>query len=113
MSLKQEIIALEEELRLAELVPDPKFFEKYLDDEALMDGQKLKSKIVEAHKPGSEHKFTKVTMSDFNFIEHGSAVVVTCVGNYEGPKWSGEMKFMRVWLKKNGEWKIIAASTLK
>jgi len=110
----KEIADLEEKLRQAELGPDPAFFEQYLDDDALIDGQKLKSRVVEAHRPTSKApKFTSVKMSDFEFHDHGEAVVVKCRGDYESPQWSGTMISMRVWLKKRGEWKIIAASTLK
>lgn len=111
MSVIEEIMQLEEKLRLAELAPDPSFFETHLADEALLDGQKLKSRVVEAHKPGTEYKFTKVDMSDFTIIDHGEAAVVTCIGKYIGPKWSGSMKFMRVWLKKNNQWQIVAGTT--
>jgi hypothetical protein len=52
-------------------------------------------------------------MSDFSFVDHGSAVVVTCKGIYEGAKWSGTLGFMRVWLKKDGHWKIVAGSVSK
>jgi hypothetical protein len=98
-------------LRLAELGPDPNFFQEVLADDAVLDGQKMKSKIVEAHRPGQGPKFTKVEMSDFQFVDQVPAVVVTCVGIYEGPQWSGTLKFMRVWLKKDEKWKIIAGST--
>ena len=113
MSVKAEIMALEEKLRIAELGPDPKFFEEHLHDDVMLDGQKLKSKVVEAHRPQSQHKFDKVTMSDFEIIEYDNAAVVKCTGHYEGAKWSGSMKFMRVWLKTENGWKIIAGSTLQ
>jgi len=113
MSNIDEIRRMEEGLRQAELGPDPAFFEKVLDDDALLDGKKLKSMVVEAHRPGSKApKFTKVEMSGFEFTDHGGAVVVTCKGDYQGPQWSGTLHFMRVWLKKDGQWKIVAGSTL-
>ena len=59
------------------------------------------------HQPGAGPKFTRVEMSDFNYVNHGSAVVVTCKGTYQGPKASASLKFMRVWLKKPEGWKII------
>jgi len=37
----------------------------------------------------------------------GPAVVLTCEGDYEGPQFRGTLKFMRVWLKQDGRWKII------
>ena len=114
-SVATEIAALEERLRLAELGPDPTFFEEALADDAVLvaqDGQPslAKSKVVEAHQPGKGPKFTRVEMSDMRILDHGTAAVVTCVGTFEGPQFSGTLKFMRVWLKKNNRWQIIAGS---
>lgn len=115
MSTREEIMHLEERLRQAELGPDPSFFEEHLADDAMLDGQQLKAKVVDAHRPGSGkgQKFTKVEMRNFVLVEHGPSMVVTCEGVYEGPQFSGTLKFMRVWLKEGGHWKIIAASTLR
>jgi hypothetical protein len=110
MSSHDEILVLEEELRQAELGPDPAFFERRLADDAVLDGELAKSKVVAAHQPGGSAKFTRVAMSDFRLLEHGPAVVVTCTGVYEGPSGSHTLDFMRVWLKQNGEWQIIAGS---
>jgi hypothetical protein len=113
MSSIQEIMQLEERLRQAELGPDPGFFEEHLADDAVVDGQQLKSRIVDAHRPGGQgQKFTKVEMSDFALVDHDSVVVVTCRGLYEGPGASHALRFMRVWLKEDGRWRIVAASTL-
>ena len=54
--------------------------------------------------------FTKVEMRDLQITDHGMAAIVTCTGTYEGPQWSGTLKFMRVWLKRDGQWRIIAGS---
>jgi Domain of unknown function (DUF4440) len=113
MSTVDEITALEERLRQAELGPDPAFFEEILADDLLIDGQRAKAKIVAAHQPGAGPKFTRVEMSDFEIVDHGTAAVVTCTGRYESPQWSGTLKFMRVWLKRDGRWQIIAGSMLK
>jgi hypothetical protein len=119
MSVHEEILALEEQLRLAELGPDPAFFERRLADDTVLDGQLAKSKVVAAHQPGGPAKFTKVEMSDFRLLEHGPAVVVTCSGVYEGPHGfprrgsrsaSHTLKFMRVWLKRGTDWQLIAGS---
>ncbi len=111
MTNLDEIKALEESLRLAELGPDPAFFERILADEALLDGQRAKAKVVQAHQPGGTAKFTRVTMSDFEFVDHGSAVVVLCRGLYENPKGNVSLKFLRVWLKKGAGWQIVAGTT--
>ena len=109
---------LEERLRLAELGPDPKFFEEMLDDNVVLvseDGQAFlaKGKVVGAHQPGAGPKFTRVEMSDMKIIDQGTAAVVTCRGIYEGPNSRVSLKFMRVSLKKNNRWKIVAGSISK
>jgi hypothetical protein len=76
------------------------------------DGQPVfaKSKVVEAPQPGRGPTFTRVEMSDMKILDHGAAAVVTCQGTYEGPQSSATLKFMRVWLKKNNRWQIVAGS---
>jgi hypothetical protein len=108
-----EVKELEERLRLAELAPDPDFFEDALADDAVLDGELDKKKVVEAHRPGQGNKFTKVEMTDCTYRDHGSAVVVTCLGTYEGPQWSGTLRFVRVWVKKGFRWQIVAGSTIR
>jgi uncharacterized protein (TIGR02246 family) len=113
-----EIRALEERLRLAELGPDPNFFAEALADDAVLVDENgrpafAKSKVVEAHQPGHGPKFTSVEMSDLQIVDHGDAAVVTCRGAYEGEGVSVTLKFMRVWLKKDGRWQIIAATVSK
>jgi hypothetical protein len=114
-TVQTEIAALEERLRLAELGPDPAFFEDVLADNAVLvaqDGQPFfaKSKVVEAHRPGKRPKFTRVEMTDMKIVDHGTAAVVTCRGVYEGTGSSATLKFMRVWVKKNNRWQIVAGS---
>jgi hypothetical protein len=113
MSTHDEIVALEERLRQAELGPDPAFFEAMVADDALIDGLRIKDKIVAAHRPGGGPNFTRVETSDMEIADYGTAAVVTCTGTYEGAEWSGTLKFMRVWHKRNRRWQIIAASILK
>ena len=115
MSAIDEVMKLEEQLRQAELGPNPTFFEEYLADDVVLDGQQLKARVVEAHRPDAKDapKFRKVEMSDFKTVEHGPAVVVTCQGHYEGDQFTGTLKFMRVWLKEGDRWRIIAGSTVQ
>jgi len=112
MSVREEILALEEQLRQAELGPDAAFFERVLADDVVLDGQLAKSKVVEAHRPTGTAKFTNVEMSDLTVHEHEHAAVVTCTGKYEGPKASHTLQFMRVWLKTPAGWRIIAGSVV-
>jgi ketosteroid isomerase-like protein len=110
-----EIEALEERLRQAELGPDPRFFEESLADDAVLvaeDGTAsfAKAMVVQAHQPGVAPKFTRVEMTDLNIVDHGNAAVVTGKGTYEGPSGVATLKFMRVWLTRDGRWQIIAGS---
>jgi Domain of unknown function (DUF4440) len=88
-TVQNEIAALEKRLRLAELGPDPRFFEEALADDAVIVSQEgaffAKSKVVEAHRPGKGLKFTRVEMSDMRIVAHGTAAVVMCKGTYEVP----------------------------
>jgi hypothetical protein len=112
VSAIDEVMQLEEQLRQAEIEPNPRFFSEYLADDVVLDGQQLKARVVEAHRPESKSpKFRKVEMSDFKTVEHGPAVVVTCQGHYEGDQFTGTLKFMRVWLKEGNRWQVIAGST--
>ena len=112
---RDEITALEERLRQAELGPDPRFFEEALADDVVLVGQDgqpffAKRKVVEAHQPGNGPKFTRVEMSDLQIVDHGAAAVVTCKGTFESAQSSVTLKFMRVWAKKNNRWQIVAGS---
>ena len=114
-TVADEIRRLEERLRQAELGPDPDVFEELLADDAILVDQegraaRAKRKVVEAHRPGKGPKFTAVETSDMQIVDHGSAAVVTCTGRFTGPQFSGVLKFMRVWVKKNGRWQIVAGS---
>jgi hypothetical protein len=115
MGAVEEIRQLEERLRQAELGPDPGFFEEYLADDAVVDGEAQKTRIIEAHRPqpGQGPKFTKVEMSDFAFVDHQTAVIVTCQGVFDGPGAHQMLRFLRVWLKKPDGWRIVAASTVQ
>jgi ketosteroid isomerase-like protein len=114
MSTRSEILELEEQLRQAELGPDPMFFERALADDVVFVGPKgqppmTKAFVVQAHQPGAGPKFTRVEMTDMEIVEHGDAAVVTCKGTYESPNGSFTLGFMRVWFKRDGRWQIIAA----
>jgi ketosteroid isomerase-like protein len=112
-TVQSEITSLEERLRVAELGPDPQFFEEALADDAVFvspDGATAfaKRKVVAAHQPGQGPKFTRVEMRDMKIIDHGTAAVVTCEGTFEGPRSTITLRFMRVWVKKHNRWQIIA-----
>jgi ketosteroid isomerase-like protein len=116
-NVRQEIAALEERLRQAELGPDAQVFEELLADDVLLLDQHgtaafAKRKVIEAHRPGKGPKFTAVDITELQIVDHGNAAVVTCTARFTGPQFTGALKFMRVWLKKDGHWQIVAGSII-
>jgi len=115
VSVRDEIEAMEEQLRQAELGPDPSVFEHVLADDAVLvsngDPAFAKRQVVEAHQPGTGPKFTRVELTDLSIVEQGpAAAVVTGKATYEAPGGAFTMKFLRVWLKKDDRWQIVAGS---
>ena len=113
-SAENEVRECEEQLRKAELGPDPTVFETLLDEHMILVADEKISRpkkyIVEAHQPGKGQKFERVEVSNMEIVDHGNVAVVTCTGDFEGPKGRFAMKFMRVWAKKPDGWRIIAGS---
>ncbi len=115
MFIVDEIVVFEERLRAAELVPDPTVFDELLADDVILVAENghpffAKQKVVDAHRGGGAPKFTRVEMRDQQVVDHGGAAVVTCTGTYEGPHGSATLRFMRVWVRKGGNWRIVAGS---
>jgi hypothetical protein len=113
-AVQTEIAALEEGLRRAELGPDAEFFDRVLADNVALiseDGERFtKTQVVDAHRPGKGSPFTRVDMSEIVILDHGPVAVVTCTGAYEGPQFTGALRFLRVWQKTDNRWQIIAAA---
>jgi hypothetical protein len=113
-TLMDEILSLEEDLRQAELAPDPAFFDRVLRDDTVFvtNGQVSYAKpvVLASHQPGAGPKFRRVEMSDLKIVDHGDLAIVTCEGTYENDQSTFTLKFMRVWAKPDGRWQIVAAA---
>jgi hypothetical protein len=117
-TVQNEITHLEERLREAELGPDPAVFEELLDDNVVLTDEEgrpffAKRKVVEAHRPGRGPKFTRVDVANVQIVDHGVAAVVTCTGTFEGPQGTFSLNFLRVWVRKDGKWRVVAGSVSK
>ena len=112
-TLRSEVAALEERLRVAELGPDQRTFDELLADDVVLVAQDgapfTKAMVVQAHDAGPGQKFTRVDVSELEIVDHGSTAVVTCRTQYHTRERSFTLKMMRVWLRSDG-WKIIAAA---
>lgn len=116
VSVEREIADLEERLRLADLKPDPVFFQNHLDDQMVLmvDGDicshSPKAYIVDKHQPGKAPKFDRVEISDLKILDQAGTAIVTGFGSYEGPDGKFAMNFMRIWVRKTEGWRIVAGS---
>jgi len=119
-TIEQEIRVYEEELRQADASPEPDtsaILDKYLADDVLMHGPKgeslgnAKAFILEAHRPPKKQAFDEVKLSDMKVkVLNENVAVVTCRGDYRIQGQSFALRFLRVWSKVGGEWKIVAGS---
>ncbi len=115
-SVENEIAELEELLRLADLRPDPGFFQRHLDDQMVLmvDGDiwshSPKAYIVDRHQPGKAQKFDRVEIMERKILDQGGTAIVTGFAKYEGPDGMLAMNFMGIWARKPDGWKIVAGS---
>ena len=114
-AVHDEIAALEERLRLAELAPDPAFFEAILADDVVLSQNGntglTKQDVVAGHQPAGGPKFTSVETRDLKIVAHGDTAIATCEGVFTPPgNKAVSLHMLRVWQKRAGGWQIIAAS---
>ncbi|HNB23215.1 MAG TPA: nuclear transport factor 2 family protein [Candidatus Melainabacteria bacterium] len=115
-NVEYEIAELEEQLRQADLKPNQNFFQNHLDDQMVLmvDGDicshSPKAYIVDKHHPAKAQRFDRVEITEMKILEQGDTAVVTGFANYEGPDGRFSMNFMRIWVKKEDGWKIVAGS---
>jgi len=118
-SVRSEIAALEERLRLAELGPDPAFFQSTLSDDVVLtqNGNLVltKQQVVDGHQPPrGGRKFIDVQTRHLRIAEHGQTAIVTCEGVFTTPDRNAvSLRVMRVWHRTADGWKIIAASIFR
>ena len=113
-SVDKEILAIEEQLRVAQLNADSASVEHLLDDRMLLlsDSKPFfaKARLMEMYAPASGRRFTSVEWKDVQIIHYGEAAVVICRGEYRTTQSLVRLGFMRLWLKRAGEWKLIAGT---
>ena len=113
-SVETQIQTLEERLRLAQLRCDQAALDELLDDRMLLlsDGQPFfaKTRLMEMYAPGSGKHFTSVQWKNTKIINFGQAAVVICRGEYIAEQFRISLEFMRLWLHKSDQWKLIAGT---
>jgi uncharacterized protein (TIGR02246 family) len=114
-NVKQEVRALADQTAEANLKGDASFFEKYYADDAVIvhsDGKtSTKAQEIRALKFG-EVKYESYNVHHVQIRVYGNTAVVTSLltfkGVINGKPYSGDVRTTRVWVKRKGDWKLVA-----
>ncbi len=112
---KNEILAVEEKLKLAMLSSDVDALDELLSPGLIFTnhlGQVIsKQNDLEAHRKG-DFKINKLSLSDQVMKFSGEVAIVSVLtnisGSYKGQPTSANFRFTRVWGKESGAWQISA-----
>jgi len=118
--MKEEIIKLEEELRLAMIANDVNKLNGLISDSLSFispDGSVVTKEIdLEAHR-NKIQKITKLNPSEqkINFIDNVAIVTVKMYieGCFLENPIDGNYRYIRIWMKQDNNWQVIAGSTTK
>lgn len=115
-AVEREILDLEERLKQADIVSDPEFLDEVLIDGFYFTGPGgaiyTKEQILQAHHPAGAQKFSRFETSDIRVREFGDTVIVTLRLDMTVQDHDYAFRYTRVWLKRDGRWKIVAASAV-
>jgi uncharacterized protein (TIGR02246 family) len=114
-TVEQQIKALQAQLTQAFLKSDTTFFEKYFADDytAIYAAGKLytKAQVIENFKSGAT-KYESIDEREAKIRTYGDTAVVNSLfsvkGVTNGKPFSGDIRNTRVWVKQNGDWKLVA-----
>jgi ketosteroid isomerase-like protein len=112
---QQRILALDQELNKAAVQGDLKFFAAVMPDNYVgvaPNGMILQKSMIAAHYQAGTLRYESVTDSDVQIRLHGDCAVLTAVATVKGrdgdTDLSGVYRIMRVFLRHDADWQIIA-----
>jgi len=115
-----EIIELEEELRLAMLNSDIKILDELIDDSltfVIPDGKIITKQMDLDGHIAKIQTTEELSPSEQTVQIHNDCAVVTVnmklVGSYNKIDISGQYRYLRVWSKRNKDWKVVAGSVVQ
>ena len=113
-TVEQQINTLLPQLKQAILKSDTDFFEKYYADDyiAIHGNGALTTKAQEiADFKSGATKYESIETRETKIRTYGDTVVVNWLGSikatFDGKPYSGDVRNTRVWVKKDGNWKIV------
>lgn len=112
---KQKILALDRDLNQAAVQGDLKFFATVMPDNYVgvaPNGMILQKSMIAAHYQAGTLHYESVTDSDVQIRLHGDCAVLTAVATVKGrdgdSDLSGTYRILRVFLRHEADWQIIA-----
>ncbi|OLE53524.1 MAG: hypothetical protein AUG51_12605 [Acidobacteria bacterium 13_1_20CM_3_53_8] len=119
-NVEQGIRQLENERREALLHNDAAYFERVLAEDYMGTNQagqvSNKAQTVANTRSGNPH-FDSLSYNDLNVRIYGNTAVVsgraTIKGQDNGQDISGQARFLRVYVKRQGRWQLVAFSTTR
>lgn len=117
--MKEEIIKLEEELRLAMLASDVEKLDELISDSLMFIAPNgivaTKQMDLDIHRSGAQ-KMTKLTPSEQKIQFFDNCAIVTVKMEVEGiigeSHISRDYRYTRTWAKINNKWQIIAGAVV-
>jgi ketosteroid isomerase-like protein len=114
-SVEQAVMQLEEELRVAITKGDMKAYGRLVSDDYVYTNQdavvRTKAQMVSAYASGSI-KYESAKFDEIKVHAYGDTVVVTgrntAKGTDNGKDFSGQFRYTRVYVKRQGTWQMVA-----
>ncbi|MCI4320373.1 MAG: nuclear transport factor 2 family protein [Thermoplasmata archaeon] len=117
--MEEEILALEERLRLGDASSEPDtsaIFDELLADEVLFvqeNGNSVgKAGVLRGHRPPRKRSFTKVVNSEVAVRDLGSVVAVSCRTDYSLEDRTFAFRALRLWAKVGAEWRVAVVALI-
>lgn len=119
MGVREEVLALEERLRLGDASPEPDtspIFDELLADDVLFvqDGGNSvgKAGVLRGHRPPRKRTFTRVENSEFEVRDFGSVAAVACRTDYSLEDRSFAFRALRLWTRSGDGWKVAVVALM-
>lgn len=118
--MREEIVNLEEKLRLAMISSDVKVLNELISDELVFiapNGAVADKEMdLYAHKTGLQ-KITKLFPSEQKILTFDNCAIVSVKmaleGTYDETNISGDYSYLRTWIKTNNRWQVVSGAVVK
>jgi len=119
-SVEQAVLQMEEELRVAITKNDTKAYGRLLDDDYVFTNQdalvRTKAQMMSAYESGSI-KYESLKFDDLKVHAYGDSAVITgrstSKGQDNGKDISGQYRYTRVYVKRQGKWQLAATQVTR